>query len=746
MRKSSESISVLCVDDEPGLAELTASFLERFDSQFSTNTAQSAQEGLEFLAKNHVDCIVSDYDMPGIDGLALLETVRASNPDVPFILFTGRGSEEIASDAISAGVSDYMQKESGTEQYSVLGKRIWNVVNRYRSNAEKQEVETRAETILAASPDAILVSVQNEFVYANIPAVDLYDVSDKSDLLGRQVGEFIHPDYRDEVDQQLRAVESGERPSDHIPRTLLTLEGKEVPVEVTARHVMWDGDSGVVAIVRDLSEHEKYIQQQERYKVSFEQSFDAMIVADDEGRFIEVNQSACELFGLKREELIGRSVDEFTPEEYDFGVPSQRVDDAVINKGTLEFVRDDGQKRMIEYVSTADVASGEDFSVIRDVTDRNNRAEVLREMHSIISDRDQPFGEQIKALLELGRKELNVPYGTLSQIRGDDYLFKFVSTDDEQIQTGDVVSLSETTCEITANTEQTVVFGDIERDAPEEPNRLAYTELDLSCYLGAPVFTDDDLYGTLCFYDTEPLEGQFSDWEVTLVDLMSRWVSYELERQQSNTRLQEQNDRLERFTSLVSHDLRNPLNVLEGSLQLAEETDDQEHFERCYRSIDRMNTLIGDLLTLAHDGTKIDETEPVALTSFVEECWQGVEAENGNLQLHMDATTVIPADRSRLKQLFENLIRNVFDHGAEDSTVTVGALDDGFYVEDDGEGIPENQREKVFNSRYSTSTEGTGFGLTIVNEVVSSHGWEIRLTDAKTGGARFEITGIDMQR
>jgi PAS domain S-box-containing protein len=117
-----------------------------------------------------------------------------------------------------------MQKASGNDQYAVLGQRIQNTVDRHRSRAQKQEAETRAEIILEASPDAIVVSVDNEFVYANAAATALYDVSDQSDLLGRQVGEFIHPDYRDEVDRQLRAVASGQKPTDHIPRTLLILE------------------------------------------------------------------------------------------------------------------------------------------------------------------------------------------------------------------------------------------------------------------------------------------------------------------------------------------------------------------------------------------------------------------------------------------------------------------------------------------------------------------------------------------
>lgn len=741
-----ESVTVLCVDDEPGFADLTATFLERFNGQFATSTAESAQEGLDFLAKNHVDCIVSDHDMPGMDGLAFLQAVRATNPDLPFILFTGRGSEEIASDAISAGVSDYMQKGSGNEQYTVLGQRIQNAVNRDRTRVQKQEVETRAKTILEASPDAILVSVHNEFVYANTAAVDLYDVSERSDLLGRQVAEFIHPDYRNDVDRQLQRVESGERPTDHIPRTLLTVEGKEIPVEVTARHVMWDGDPGVVAIVRDISQQEEYIRQQERYEASFHGAFEAMVVANDEGRYIEANQSACELFGLEKEELLGRSIEEFLPEEYDFAAAWRRFEEIKTDKGMLQIVRDDGEKRVIEYAATANIVSGEHLSVLRDVTDQDNQEEVLREMYNIVSKRDQLFEEQVEALLELGRRELDVAYGTLSEIRGDDYIFEVVSADDESIQAGDVVPVSATNCEIAANTERTLVLGDIERDAPVETDRVGYTDWGISCYLGAPVFIDEDVYGTFCFYDTEPRGGQFSEWEVTLVDLMSRWASYELQRQRANVRLRDQNKRLERFASIVSHDLRNPLQVLGGSLELAEETGNADDFERCYRAIERMNTLIDDLLLLARAGTMIDETESVSLASLAEECWRGVGIGDGTLQLELDPTTAVHADRSRLQQLFENLIRNVFDHGSDDSTVTVGSLEDGFYVEDDGPGIPANDREKVFEGEYSTLEDGTGFGLAIVKEIVDAHGWEIHVTDAETGGARFEITDIEIER
>jgi len=74
---------------------------------------------------------------------------------------------------------------------------------------------------------------------------------------------------------------------------------------------------------------------------------------------------------------------------------------------------------------------------------------------------------------------------------------------------------------------------------------MGYTDWGISCYIGGPVFVNDEVYGTFCFYDTEPRDTQFSGWEVTLVDLMSRWVSYELQRKQATDQLQQQNERLE---------------------------------------------------------------------------------------------------------------------------------------------------------------------------------------------------------
>jgi signal transduction histidine kinase len=154
-----------------------------------------------------------------------------------------------------------------------------------------------------------------------------------------------------------------------------------------------------------------------------------------------------------------------------------------------------------------------------------------------------------------------------------------------------------------------------------------------------------------------------------------------------------------------------------------------------------MDALIEDLLTLAREGERVDETEQIGLTNAATNSWQTVKTEQATLET--DTSCAVEADQSRLRQLFENLYRNAIEHGGDDVTVSVGETDDGFYIADTGPGIPESDREEVFETEYSTAEEGTGFGLRIVKQVANAHGWAITVAESEQGGARFEITGVE---
>lgn len=213
------------------------------------------------------------------------------------------------------------------------------------------------------------------------------------------------------------------------------------------------------------------------------------------------------------------------------------------------------------------------------------------------------------------------------------------------------------------------------------------------------------------------------------------------ERKERERELERRNKRLNEFASVVSHDLRNPLNVAIGGVDIAQAERDNEHLERAERALDRMEVLIEDLLALARGDETISDLEPVNLAETADEWWANVETTDATLVTEVACT--IYADKKRLMQVGDNLVRNAVEHGGDDVTVTIGKIDGGFYIEDDGPGIPQKEHAEVFTAGYTTSSEGTGFGLSIVNQFVEAHDWEIRLTDGAKGGARFEVTGVE---
>lgn len=201
--------------------------------------------------------------------------------------------------------------------------------------------------------------------------------------------------------------------------------------------------------------------------------------------------------------------------------------------------------------------------------------------------------------------------------------------------------------------------------------------------------------------------------------------------------LQRQNERLEEFARVVAHDLRNPLAGAVGFLEIARETHDERHFDRVKSSHDRMQEMIDELLDIARGARQEADPRELSLIGIVTEAWSYVDAPDATLSVSEDLG-VIYADETRLLQLFGNLFRNSVQHAGPDVTVEVGRLPSGFYVADDGPGLPEGAREDVLTLGKTYSSTGTGIGLRSVTDIVDAHGWELAIPDID-GGTRFEI-------
>jgi len=219
----------------------------------------------------------------------------------------------------------------------------------------------------------------------------------------------------------------------------------------------------------------------------------------------------------------------------------------------------------------------------------------------------------------------------------------------------------------------------------------------------------------------------------------------------SRRELQRQNERLDQFASTLSHDLRNPLavarghvellrTVVEGETERPEPTQIEDHVDAVDDAHDRIDSIISDVLMLTREGEHVEETIEVDLEDIAHEAWTNID--NREATLHVEDTYIIEADRNRLLRVFENLFRNAIDHVGDDVTVTVGLLEDGFYVQDDGHGIPEGERDDIFEYGHTTSDDGTGLGLSIVKTIAEAHGWTIAIDHDAPGGARFVVTDV----
>jgi PAS domain S-box-containing protein len=865
MKTPPADISVLCIDDEPGRAEPVGTFLERADDDLTVTGVTNATDALETFDLDSFDCVVSEYDMPDVDGLALLDLVRADHPNLPFILFTGRGSEEIASEAISAGVTDYVQKRGGSDQYQVLAQRIRNAVSHRRLNEDATAAQEHAELILETSPNAVVVSVDGRCVYCNSAGEALLEPLEESDILDTPVTEFLHPEREPGALAGVRAIEA------EFEQERFTLgTDRRVPVEGAARRIRWNGEPAVVYVFSDITDRVEYeaelAYRQRLLTATFEGSPDAAVVTGTDREVLAYNQQFLELWGLTDDLLRGgdfetvlTAVEDVVtdPEALRQGVDAQYDDPEAREHGQVRltdgrlleqdstpvwsedgsllgvvwFYRDvtgverlereqrEAFERMTDAVFAIDeaweftflndragellerdpeemvgrnvweefpeavgsevydqyhdaVEAGESttfefyfppldtvFEVraypsdtgltvyFRDVTSQRRTqseleeaVETLHRLYEIASDPERPFAAKQRDLLEVGCDYLDLPTGFVTELTESTQTVVESAGGHEGLQAGDSCPLEESYCRKTIATESGLLAVHDAVAAGWEDDD-AYERFGLGTYIGGKVVVDGELYGTVCFADEAPRDREFSEMQRTFVELLSRWLAYELEHREHNAQLERKNDQLEEFASIVSHDLRNPLSVADGYLELAREESDSEHLEKVADAHTRMDELIEDILTLSRDGEVVGERTRVDLGAVSRESWSHVDTDGATLTV--ESETPLLADRSRLVQLLENLFRNSVEHGGCDVTVRVGALDDGFYVEDTGSGIDADLRERLFEPGVSGAENGTGIGLRVVKQIITAHGWSVSVDESTEGGARFEITGVE---
>jgi len=742
-------IRVLHVDDDPDFADLTATYLERENDRFAVETVYSSSDGIVRL-DGEIDCVVSDYDMPSTNGIEFLEQVRSEFPALPFILFTGKGSEEVASEAISADVTDYLQKTSGKEQFEILANRIVNAVEKFRT---EQRLDRQNDLFQKAQDIAEVGAWEHDLRTGELrwtdKIYDLHGVLKSFDPSLESVEKFYHPDDLPKLQRAIEQATQDGEPYDLEVR-MTPDDGDQRWIRTSADPQLENGEIvRVRGTVRDITDRKEREQQLERERKRFSALFEnfpeptfTYVYVDDDPIIRSINDAFEETFGVTESEAVGESIDELI-------VPSENMAEAMeldqrVKHGeyvdeTVRRKANDGN-RYFEFrnIHSPPESEVDGFAVYLDVDEQFERERKIEELQTATRDLMTARAEVdiAKIAVDTATDILGLPMSSVYAVTEDGNSLRPVYSSDQVENVFETVPVYERDSN---NPVDSVVWG-IYDEGELRVFQNVDEETDLEDRpVDSALLASIGEYGV--FITSTSGSEAFDAVDVSVVDILVKNVEAAFERREYERELERKNERLDEFASLVSHDLRNPLNTLELSLDMAHRTGADEHFDRCERSVDRMNELLEDLLTLTRRARSLDTREAVSLTDLVEDAWKTVETSEADLSV--ETTLSLMADSGRLKQLLENLFRNAVEHVGPTVTVTVGDHEDGFYVADDGPGIPEDVRSDIFTTGYSTSEEGTGLGLAIVEEVVEAHDWTISVPENVEGGARFEISDVD---
>jgi signal transduction histidine kinase len=366
----------------------------------------------------------------------------------------------------------------------------------------------------------------------------------------------------------------------------------------------------------------------------------------------------------------------------------------------------------------------------------------MREIWDIIHQPKANFSTKVDRLLELESAHFDLPYGFFTRIdqEADKQIIEIAHGSHDLLQPGKTAPLTESYCRKTIQ-QPDGTFRIDDAFAEGYETDPGYQRFQLGTYVGSTVGLENQPYGTLCFASSDPRETPLDESELMLVEMLATWASDALSERRTKEQLRRQNKQMEELAGQITHDLRNPLTLAQGQAQLLQESV-QQSMEKIERAHTRMGELVDDILTFARLEEPVREPSAVDLEGCVSKAWELGGNDEATLSLAFEDVTVY-ADEERLTRLFENLFRNAIEHGGDAVAIDVGTMEGGFYVSDNGPGIPESERETVFTPGYSSVTGNTGFGLSIVRRVAHAHGWDVSITTSSANGVRFNITGVD---
>jgi len=701
--------TILYVDDEEALLEIGSRFLER-DGTMSVRTLESAREALLELESGRFDAVISDYMMPDMDGIEFLKSVRSRYPKLPFILFTGRGRETVVIEAINHGVDFYLQKGGDpSSQFAELAHKVRMAIERRRAEKALGHEILFNQAIFDSVPGILyLYDAEGRLVRWNRNHETVTGYS-AEELAGRYVLDWFPDEHDKKVIQD--GIETALRDGRASWQARIqTRSGERIPFFFTARRLEIEGKVYFTGIGVDITERQRAEEalhaSEEKFRGISERSSDLIYVENAKGQITYVSPSVTRILGYTPDEVIGTQGDLFVAEE-----DRQKIRDGRISKqegDTFEnFIihvrRKDGTLAELDLQAIPIVRNGAflGLQVIgREVTGRRKAEQALRESE----ERFRAFTENSLDTIMLFDRELRHLYVNPIIIKG------FGIPPSEYI----------------GKTHREMGF-------PDHLVRLWEDSLREVFRTGRPGEVELQLpSGVWADWLLVPIHGQ--DGSVTQVLASARVIT---KKKLVEETLRRTNRQLNLLNAVTRHDILNQVTVIMANLDHAESEHPAPGMEKFYQVLRSAAELIRNQIEFTRVYEDIGSQEPR---------WQDVPALLARQPVPEGVTLVqdisyveIFAD-PMLEKVFYNLIDNSARHGGNPVEVRVTGAEEpeGYRIlfSDNGKGIPDKEKEKIFVRGFG---KNTGLGLFLVREILSITGITIRETGVEGGGARFEI-------
>lgn len=744
------SYHVLCVDDEVFLLGLCRIFLEK-TGNFRVDMAESAGEALKMLESGNYDAIISDYEMPGMNGIEFLKKVRESENTIPFIIFTGKGREEVVIEALNNGADFYLQKGGDPKaQFAELTSKINHAIRKEQAEQELKhqiselvkseerlrESEERYRSVVENTQDVFYRSdMEGNLLLASPSILPLFGYDSLDEIIGKNIAKTFYQDPS-ERKRFLRALD--ENGSVYNYETVLLKKDKTPVYASTNSHYYYHKDgslAGVEGNIRDitrLKEISTALRESEQlYRVLVEHTQDGVFILQDEN-IVFCNRSLADLAGYNRDEVIGRSFFDFiAPEDREEVIWSynRRLSGELLPDSYEIRVLHKDQVTRIQVMMS--VGIGDYKGKIATIgTLRNSTHEYEQTELSL---------RQSRAMLNSILQESPICQFVIDTSHRVIY-WNHALEEYSRIPASEMVGTRNHWRAFYPDTRPCLV--DLMIDGNSEAVERWYKGKAVKSRLVENAYSSTDFFpsigedGTWLFFTGALLrdaEGKVWGALETLEDISEQKMSVE--------GLRLANQKLNLLSDITRHDILNSLTVLTGSIDLIrEESRDPDQVayidtaEKALDSIRRQITFTRDYQNLGVTAPVWQNLSQVIQESIIPQIPPGItfSEENTRIEIFADAL---------LGRAFSNLLDNSLRHGENVTKIGVSVSMEGdsakIWYSDNGKGIPDAMKEKIFEQGVGSHT---GFGLFLIREILSISQITIREIGRLGGGAVFEMT------